>query len=207
MEIDHPIFIESIQFIRSNLPENDLSFIENSVLERIIHTSGDFGLEALLEFSQDACEIGIKAIKSGSPILTDTNMAAVAIKSMLSKTNNNLLFSAMDWVGENVITSHTRSAFGMEKAWLELSSKYYGERAPIVVFGSSPTALEQLLDILEISEVKPNLIIGMPVGFIGVKKSKERLSRTSLNNIILHSSRGGAAIAAATINSLIRASL
>ncbi|MDC3064735.1 precorrin-8X methylmutase, partial [bacterium] len=40
MVIDHPIFLESIRFIRSRLAANDLNYLEKKVLERLVHTSG-----------------------------------------------------------------------------------------------------------------------------------------------------------------------
>ena len=90
---DHPIFIESIRFIRSNLIKNNFNYLENKVLERLVHTSGDFNIQKLLEFSEGACEKAIKSLKEGAPILTDTDMAAAAIKSMAQNTNRNNVFS------------------------------------------------------------------------------------------------------------------
>ena len=105
MTKDHPIFIQSIQFIRSKLPANKLNYLENQVLERLIHPSGDFTIEQLLLFSNNACEIGVKAIKNGAPILTDTDMAAVAIQSMANQAHGNIVFSARKWTQEEEKTS------------------------------------------------------------------------------------------------------
>ena len=107
---------------------------------------------------------------------------------------------------DNLEFTYTKTAYGIEHAWLDLSGKYYGKVSPIVVFGSSPTALEKLLDILEGCDNKPSLIVGMPVGFIGVEKSKKRLISTDIPYIVMGSSRGGAAMAGATINALLRES-
>ena len=52
----------------------------------------------------------------------------------------------------------------------------------------------------------PSLIVGMPVGFIGVEESKLRLFSSGLNYIGLTGTRGGASLAAATVNALLRAS-
>ena len=90
---------------------------------------------------------------------------------------------------------------------MEISKNNSGNKAPIVIFGSSPTALEGLLDILEKSDQKPSLIIGMPVGFIGVEQSKKRLITSNQTFIVLNSTRGGAAMAGATINALLRSSI
>ena len=47
----------------------------------------------------------------------------------------------------------------------------------------------------------------MPVGFIGVEKSKKRLLATNLPYIVMGSTRGGAAMAGATVNALLRESI
>ena len=76
--------MQSISYIRTNLGANDFNYLENKVLERLIHTSGDFDIQNLLEFNEGACEKGVQS-PAGAPILTDTDMAAVAIKSMSEK--------------------------------------------------------------------------------------------------------------------------
>ena len=204
---DHPIFLESIKFIKSKLTKNNFNRIELKVLERLIHTSGDFQIQELLEFSENVCEKTLEALKLGAPILTDTDMAAAAIKAMANKSNGNKVFSAKKWVMDDLEISCTKTAYGIEHAWLDLSKKYYGKVSPIVVFGSSPTGLNKLLDILEVCDSKPTLIIGMPVGFIGVEKSKKRLLSTNLPYIVMGSTRGGAAMAGATVNALLRESI
>ncbi len=204
MVIDHPIFLESIRFIRSHLGANDLNYLEKKVLERLVHTSGDFSIQNLIEFSEDACEKGLQALKNGAPILTDTDMAAAAIKSMAENTTRNKVFPAKMWFGESNHTKLTKTAYGLSEGWKELSVQNSGIKSPVVVIGSSPTALSYLIDILENSNVLPSLIIGMPVGFIGVETSKNKLISTNLPNIVLNSTRGGAAMAAAAVNALLR---
>ena len=204
---DHPIFLESIRFIKSNLIKNNFNFLENKVLERLVHTSGDFNIQKLLEFSEGACEKAIKSLKEGAPILTDTDMAAAAIKSMAQNTSGNLVVSAKKWFNDKDLLGLTKTAYGIEKGWLELSAKNSGIQSPIIVIGSSPTALTNLLDILKNSRQIPSLIIGMPVGFIGVRQSKEKLFKTNYPRIVVNSTRGGAAMAAAAVNALLRESI
>ena len=76
---------------------------------------------------------------------------------------------------------------------------------PLVLVGSAPTALEQLLDQVDAGAPKPALVIGMPVGFVGVPESKRRLAATSLDQIRLEGTRGGAGLVAAAVNALLRA--
>ena len=204
---DHPIFLESMRFIRSKLDQNNFKEQETQVLERLIHTSGDFSIQNLLIFSENSCEKGIRAIQNQAPILTDTDMAAAAIKSMAARAGINEIFSASKWFDQQKDFSKTKTAFGIEKGWMEISRNNFGNKSPIVIFGSSPTALEGFLDILENSDQKPSLIIGMPVGFIGVEQSKRRLISSNQTYIVLGSTRGGAAMAGATINALLRSSI
>ena len=204
MVIDHPIFLESMRFIRSHLGENDLNYLEKKVLERLVHTSGDFSVQNLIEFSKGACEKGLQALQNGAPILTDTDMAAAAIKSMAENTSGNKVFTAKMWFRENKYIKLTKTAYGLSEGWKELSAINCGSKSPIVVIGSSPTALTYLIDILENAKDLPSLIIGMPVGFIGVEKSKNKLISTDLPRIVLNSTRGGAAMAAAAVNALLR---
>ena len=201
---DHPIFLESIRFIRSNLIKNNFNYFENRVLERLVHTSGDFNIQKLLEFSEGACEKAIQSLKDGAPILTDTDMAAVAIKSMAKNTCGNSVFSSKQWFNDKDLLGLTKTAYGIEKGWIELSAKNSGSKSPIIVIGSSPTALVNLLEILKNSKQIPSLIVGMPVGFIGVKQSKDKLLNTNYPRIVVNSSRGGAAMAAAAVNALLR---
>ena len=73
------------------------------------------------------------------------------------------------------------------------------------MIGSSPTALISLLDLVESGYTRPSLIIGMPVGFIGVSESKSRLLNSECPCIVLEGSKGGASLAAAATNALLRA--
>jgi len=157
MVIDHPIFLESIRFIRSHLLANDLNYLEKKVLERLVHTSGDFSVQNLVNFSEGACEKGLQALKNGAPILTDTDMAAAAIKTMAENTTRNKVFTARMWFGKNKNINLTKTAYGLSEGWKELSAMNSGSKSPIVVIGSSPTALTYLIDILENQEVRATL--------------------------------------------------
>ena len=54
---------------------------------------------------------------------------------------------------------------------------------------------------------RPSLVIGMPVGFVGVAESKSHLAKSGLAQIRLDGSRGGAGLVAATVNALLKASV
>jgi len=61
------------------------------------------------------------------------------------------------------------------------------------------------LDAVAAGAPPPSLIIGMPVGFVGVAESKRRLASSGLEQIRLEGSRGGAGLVGAAVNALLRA--
>ncbi len=204
--IDHPIFLESIRLIKSKLGLTGLDPLQQQVLERVIHSSGDFGMQSLIRFTPGACQTAIQAIHAGVPILTDTAMASAAVSSMASRTSKSTVRTILEWAPPSVDQGTTRSAVGMRNAWREYSQDLLLAKTPIVLIGSAPTALKVLMDMVDVGAAHPALVIGMPVGFIGVAESKERLSKSNIPNIRLEGTRGGAALAAAAMNALLRAS-
>ena len=204
MAQDHPIFIESIRRIRAALGDTGLPPLQQQVLERLVHSSGDLSLGALLQFSDGACELGLEALKQGASILTDTAMAAAAVAPMAQRTLGTGVHTVLEWAPDAAPSGSTRTAAGMAQAWRTLA---VAPAAPVVLIGSAPTALEVLLKLVAAGALAPSLVIGMPVGFVGVSESKRRLEASGLPQIRLDGSRGGAGLAAAAVNALLRASM
>lgn len=204
---EHPIFHESIKYIRSHLGFTGLDPVQQTILERIIHSSGDFSLQSWLRFSPSACENAITALQMGAKIVTDTYMAEAAISPMAKRTINSDIQCILEKAPTSIDSNlNTRSEIGMRNIWLDFEEKDNNLYSPIVVIGSAPTALLSLLDLVESGYSTPSLIIGMPVGFIGVAESKYRLMNSDCPYIVLEGSKGGASIAAAAANALLRAS-
>ncbi|MEO1002019.1 MAG: precorrin-8X methylmutase [Cyanobacteria bacterium J06638_7] len=214
---DHPIFSESIRLIRELLraqarTDAELARIlaalkspEGDVLERCIHSSGDPELARLLQFTAGACAAGLAALRAGAPILTDTAMAAAAVTPMAGRTFANPVLCALDWAPPRAALGGTRTAAGLAAALAD-PQLAGGGPAAVVLIGSAPTALEELLRLVAAAAVPaPALVIGMPVGFVGVAASKRRLGASGLAHIRLEGSKGGAALVAAACNALLRA--
>ena len=211
MSLDHPIFRESIRLIREALEPTGLYAhwpdpLERDVLERLVHSSGDLSLPADVVMTSGACRAGVVALAAGAPILTDTAMAAAAVAPMARRTFNNPVHSVLRWAPDQAPSGGTRAAVGMERALRE----YPGA---VVLIGSAPTALDVLLDrwaapVGARSDVQtatsPALVVGMPVGFVGVAESKHRLAASGLPQIRLEGSRGGAGLVGAAVNALLR---
>jgi precorrin-8X/cobalt-precorrin-8 methylmutase len=219
--LDHPIFTASIALIRQELAARGsgdpalaarlqaLSPLERDVLERCIHSSGDPSLVDGLCFGPAlaACRQGLAALAAGAPILCDTAMAAAAVAPMARRTRGNRVLCLLDWAPATAPSGSTRSAAAVAPAWSALTAAqtHRSGMAPVVLIGSAPTALEQLLDLVAAGAPAPSLLIGMPVGFVGVAESKQRLAASGLAQIRLDGSRGGAGLVAAACNALLRA--
>ena len=197
-DFDHPIFVESIRRIRLLLGESALEGVERELLERLVHSSGDPAIAPLLRFSPGACAVGLQALASGAVILTDTAMAASAVAPMARRTFANPVHAVLDWAPATPPVGGTRAAAGMERALA-------AHPGAVVLIGSAPTALELLLERVAVGALAaPALVIGMPVGFVGVAESKRHLAASDLPQIRLEGSRGGAGLVAAAVNALLR---
>ncbi|MFM2079347.1 MAG: hypothetical protein RLZZ219_29 [Cyanobacteriota bacterium] len=165
-----------------------------------MHSSGDLSLPLDLVISPGACRAGMTALAAGAPILTDTAMAAAAVAPMARRTFAAGVHCVLAWSPARAPTGGTRAAEGMRRALEE-------HPGAVVLIGSAPTALEVLLDRVALTSADPSspaLVIGMPVGFVGVAESKRRLAASGLPQIRLDGSRGGAGLVAAAANALLR---
>ncbi|MGH3647471.1 MAG: precorrin-8X methylmutase, partial [Micromonosporaceae bacterium] len=71
------------------------------------------------------------------------------------------------------------------------------------VVGIAPTALYELLRLAAAGEGRPALVVGLPVGFVGAAESKTALRESGLPAVSNVTSKGGAGVAAATVNALL----
>ena len=170
-----------------------------SIVKRCIHTSADFDYADNLIFSENAEIIGIDAIRKGATIVTDTKMAASGInKNRLESYGGSVkcFISDDDVISEAKSRDCTRATVSMEKA--------AAIKGPLIIaIGNAPTALIALYDLVKAGKIKPELIIGVPVGFVNVVESKEMIMELNIPYIIAKGRKGGSNIAAAICNALL----
>ena len=178
-------------------PENEL------VIKRVIHTTADFDYVDNLAFSDHAVEKGIAALRAGCDIVTDTQMAKAGInKSILASLGGEVhcFMSDADVAAEAKERGVTRAFVSMERAAAL-------EKPCIFAIGNAPTALFSLEALMEAGKLHPALIIGVPVGFVNVVESKERLFAVcetyGVPAIAAMGRKGGSNVAAAICNALL----
>ena len=169
------------------------------IVKRCIHTSADFDYADNLCFSQDAAVKAMEAMQRGVSVVTDTNMAKAGInKVSLGKYGGSVhCFMADADVAEAArLNGTTRASESMKKA------AAMGE--PFLdAIGNAPTALVTLYDLMQEGQVKPELIIGVPVGFVNVVQSKELIMSSDVPYIVARGRKGGSNIAACIVNALL----
>ena len=188
----------SFEIIESELPHPiDPSLAP--IIKRVVHTSADFDYVDNLCFSEGVIEKALRTIENGACIVTDTNMAKSGInKTALAKHGGEVFcFMSDPDVGEAAKKNGTtRAVASMEKA-AEM------DRPLIFAIGNAPTALVKLYELIEEKKLKPELIIGVPVGFVNVVQSKELIMQADVPYIVARGRKGGSNVAAAICNALL----
>lgn len=195
----HEIERRSFEIITEELGEVGVPTEQLPVLKRVIHTTADFSYAETLTFTDDALASAREALTQGATIITDTNMALAGInKGALAELGGKALcFMADPEIAELARENGTtRAVASMDKA--------AGLEGPLIfAVGNAPTALIRLCELMESGELKPALIIGVPVGFVNVVESKELVLASGAPAIVARGRKGGSNVAAAIVNALM----
>lgn len=191
----HPILQQSFALIDAEMGNSGLAPAEYAILRRIIHSTADFEFAQHLHISADAIEQATAALQAGCPIVTDVGMVRQGCQRMVTQTFQNTLVAAVDLV-TTAVPGKTLTATGMLQAHAT-----YPEA--IFVIGNAPTALQALCDGIAAAPHRPPLVIGVPVGFVGVIEAKQYLASLAVPQIRVDSRKGGSPVAAAILNALL----
>ena len=195
-----PMEIEtrSFEIITSELPHP----IDESlapIIKRVIHTTADFDYADSLCFSPGAVDKALAAIQRGACIVTDTNMGRAGInKTALARHGGEALCFMAD---EDVAAA--AKANGTTRAVASMDKAAALDRPLIFAVGNAPTALIRLHELMAEGRVAPELIIGVPVGFVNVVQAKELIMTDGAPYIVARGRKGGSNVAAAICNALL----
>ena len=189
----------SMEIIGEELGQIHIDEEKLDIVKRVIHTSADFDYARTMLFSEGVVEKALEALKKGATIVTDTNMACTGINKMgLNKLGAKAVcfMADADVAARAKEAGSTRAAACMEKA-CEI------EGPVIIAVGNAPTTLVRLDELVKKGKIKPELVIGVPVGFVNVVESKEIIMQTGVPYIVARGRKGGSNVAAAICNALI----
>ncbi|WP_417914802.1 precorrin-8X methylmutase [Candidatus Electronema sp. JM] len=201
LQIVDPLEIEAASFriIEAELGPTAFSPEQFAVVRRCIHATGDFSFADNLRFHPQAMEAGLRAIRAGKNILVDVNMAASGIsKGLLARFGGSVICRVAEEETAKLAAAQrtTRSEAAVELA----ADKSIG----IAVVGNAPTALLKIMELIERSLFAPDLVVGVPVGFVNAAESKAILASKPYPFITALGRKGGTPVAVAIVNALLR---
>ena len=194
---------ESFKIIDREAPAHSFSPEEWQVVRRMVHTAGDFSILEAVRFSPRAISSAITALREGAPIFTDSNMirsglSLARLRAVCGEYDARRLICHVadeDVVEQARMKGLPRSLFAVGKA------KPILHRA-IAVFGNAPIALMELNRMIMEENIRPAVVVAMPVGFVHVVESKEELMSLDVPYIALDGRRGGSPLAVSVIHAL-----
>jgi len=196
---------KSFAIIDSETPEpRPFQGGEWEVVRRLIHTSADFEMLSLTRFSPDSVHAGICALRSGAVIVTDTRMCQAGIPPRRLEAMG---CRTACWIDDPELAAKARD-LGVTRARLAMDEAVKLPGPLVFAIGNAPTALLRLLELIDEGKAKPELVVGMPVGFVNAAESKDMLmARTDTPYISIKGRKGGSPLAAACVNALAEMAL
>jgi len=192
----------SMQIIDSEIGTHQYNEQEWPIVRRVIHATADFDFakENKIIFHKDAIKNGINALKNGCNIIVDVNGVIGGLnKQNLKDFGNNTICNISNpvIVEEAKKYNKTRAQMSMRMAASEM-------KGGIIVIGNAPTALLEVIQMIQEGVTTPALVIGIPVGFVSSPESKEALQALDVPYITNKGRKGGSPCASAIVNALFK---
>lgn len=188
----------SFEIIESEL-EREIPPEIKPVVMRVIHTTADFDYLDSLYFSPDVMQTAMQSIADHAVFVTDTNMAKAGInKPALSRHG-----CTCECFMADAETAAAAKANGTTRAAASVDRAAKLGKPVIYAVGNAPTALLRLTELIEQGIFRPDMVIGVPVGFVNVVQSKEMLIASGIPCITARGRKGGSNVAAAICNALL----
>lgn len=195
----HEIERRSFEIITQELGERTFDQLEEPIIKRVIHTTADFSFADTLTFTHEAVARGLEALRAGTTIVTDTNMALSGIsKPALAQ----LGCTATCFMADPQVAEAARAA-GTTRAHASMDRACEITGPLIIAVGNAPTALMHLCELMDAGRIDPALVIGVPVGFVNVVEAKEELLARDVPAIVARGRKGGSTVATAIVNALL----
>jgi len=202
MFIKKPMEIEerSMEIIAPYLAGLPLTDDEKKIYSRIIHASGDVEYAPIIKIHPEAIAATKAAILRGANIFTDVQMVRRGISIRTFSKFGGEIFCKVSDVDVREFAKReeiTRSMAAM---------RMFGRRldGQIVAIGNAPTALFEVLRLVQEENIRPAVIIGVPVGFVGAAEAKAQLAaQNEIPFITVEGTKGGSSIAVAAVNAIL----
>ena len=194
---------DSFAIIDREVGHHDYSAEQWPLVRRMIHATADFEFNGLARFHPDAMQAGLAAVLRGNtPIIADVEMICVGLSSVRLKhfgLTTHQFISDADVIAQAKEEGTTRAVQAMRKAHrLGLLD------GSIVGIGNAPTALIEVVRLMQEENARPALVIGMPVGFVSAAESKDLLAaQSAVPWIITQGRKGGSTLVVSALHAVL----
>lgn len=200
--IKQPMEIEnrSMEIIAPHIEGLNLDEAQTKVYSRMIHASGDVEYAPVIKIHPDAIKATQEALKKGANIYTDVEM----VRTGIHKASFNRYGGKIECRVSDPEIAKLAKEKGITRSMAAMRSFGKDLDGAIIAIGNAPTALFEVLRMVDEEGIKPAVIIGIPVGFVGAADSKELLAKnTKIPYITVEGTKGGSPIAASAINAIM----
>ena len=195
---------ESFRRIDAEAPAHNFSEREWHIARRLIHTTGDFSIIEELKLRHDPINAGLKALRAGATVFCDSNMARSGVSvARLQRLNSAYEKSSIHCYIADPDVADIAKKRGCTRALAAVEKAKPILQGAIVLIGNAPLALANIVRLSQEENLKPALIIGIPVGFVNVTEAKAMLGETDIPHIVVEKRRGGSALAVAALHGII----
>ncbi len=198
-----PEEIEPLSLARIGLEIEGLGALgdaEREMMLRLVYAAGDPAIAGSVRIHPDAIECAVNALHAGRTIVTDVKMVRAGIDRRRTASLGCPVVCAID-APEVVERAAAGGVPRAVEAMRYLATELDGG---IAVIGNAPTALLSLLDLIDAGQVRPAVVVGMPVGFVAAAESKAELVKRDVPFITVEGPRGGSPLAVSAVNTLLR---
>lgn len=188
--------------IDAEVGEHQYDEMQWTVVRRVVHATADFDFatgKGMIMFHPRAIESAFSAIKNRCAVVSDVDMVLAAInkKSLADLGLRPLCYISDPSLAEMARkTGKTRSELAMRHAAREIDGG-------IVVIGNAPTALYEVIHMIQEGIAKPGLVVGIPVGFVSAPESKADLAKLDVPFITNSGRKGGSPAASSIMNAIM----
>ena len=200
--IKKPMEIEnrSMEIIAPHLQGLNLSEDQVKVYSRIIHAAGDVEYAPIIRLHPELIYSARKALEKGCNIYTDVEMVRTGINKRKLAAFGGQVFCK---VADPEIAKVAKEQ-GITRSMAAMRSFGQDMNGAIIAIGNAPTALFEVLRMVEEENLRPAAIVGIPVGFVGAADSKAELAANTLvPYATVEGTKGGSPIAAAVVNAIM----
>ena len=200
--IQDPAEIEarSMALIAPYLEELKLDEAHTKIFSRVIHAAGDPDYANHIRIHSKAVDSAVDAIRGGADIFCDVEMVRTGIsKKTLAQYGGQVQCLIAD--SQVAVMAKEQGITRSMAAFRTFGRQLDGA---VVAVGNAPTALFELFRLMEEENVRPAVVIGVPVGFVGAAESKDLLAeKSNAPYITVLGNKGGSPIAASIVNALL----